>query len=120
MDAVALTTNTSIMTAVGNDYGFDRVFEKQIEGIAKENDVVIGISTSGNTENVLKAILKAKEKGAKTIGWTGASGGKLKDVVDVLLNIPSKNTPRIQEAHIAAGHIMCGLVEKKLFSDKQA
>jgi len=118
LEAVALTVNTSIMTAIGNDYGFDRVFEKQIEGIVKENDVVIGISTSGNTENVLKAILKAKEKGAKTIGWTGLGGGKLKDVVDVLLDIPTKNTPRIQESHIAIGHIMCGLLEKELFGNK--
>ena len=96
----------------------NRVFEKQIEGIVKENDVVIGISTSGNTENVLKAILKAKEKGAKTIGWTGLGGGKLKEVVDVLLDIPTKNTPRVQEAHIAVGHIMCGLLEKEIFGQK--
>jgi len=113
-----LTTNTSIITAIGNDFGFDRVFEKQIEGIVKENDVVIGISTSGNTENVLKAILKAKERGAKTIAWTGFGGGKLKETVDILLDIPTKNTPRIQEAHIIVGHIMCGLLEKSLFGQK--
>lgn len=115
LEAHALTTNTSIISAIGNDYGFDKVFEKQIEGMITGKDVVIGISTSGNTENILKAILKAKEKGAKTIGWTGRSGGKLKEHVDVLLNIPSDNAPRIQEAHITAGHIICGLVEKELF-----
>lgn len=120
LEAVALTTNTSIISAIGNDYGFDRVYEKQIEGVAKEGDVVIGISTSGNTENVLKAIIKAKEKGAKTIGFTGRGGGKLSGVVDILLDVPSNNTPRIQELHILAGHIICGLVEKELFGDKQA
>jgi len=118
LEVVALTANTCIITAIGNDYGFERVFEKQIEGMAKENDVVIGISTSGNTENVLKAILKAKEKGAKTIAWTGAGGGKLKEAADILLDIPSKNTPRVQEAHMTVGHIICGLVEKELFNNK--
>jgi D-sedoheptulose 7-phosphate isomerase len=118
LETVALTTNASIITAIGNDYGFDRIYEKQIEGIANAKDVVIGISTSGNTENVLKAVLKAKEKGAKTIGFTGRGGGKLSGVVDILLNVPSDNTPRIQEAHILAGHIICGMVEKELFSQK--
>lgn len=116
--AVALTTNTSIISAIGNDYGFDKVFERQIESMVKDKDVVIGISTSGNSENVIKGILKAKEKGAKTIGFTGKGGGKLKEVVDILLDIPSDNTPRIQEAHITAGHIICGLVENKISRDK--
>jgi len=113
--ALALTTNTSIMSALGNDYGFDVIFEKQIEGLAEKEDVVIGISTSGNSENVLLGILKAKEIGAKTIAFTGKNGGKIKDKVDILLNIPSDNTPRIQEAHITVGHIICGIVEKEIF-----
>lgn len=118
LPAIALTTNASIITAIGNDYGYERIFEKQVESMATEKDVVIGISTSGNTENVLKGLLKAKEKGAKTIGWTGGTGGKLKEVVDILLNIPTTQTPRIQEAHIVAGHIICGLVEKEIFGNK--
>lgn len=118
LEAVALATNTSIITAIGNDYGYEKIYEKQIEGLAKNNDVVIGISTSGNTENVLRAMVKAKELGAKAVGFTGAGGGKLKDVCDILLDIPSKNTPRVQEAHILAGHIICGLVEKELFAEK--
>ncbi len=118
LPAIALTTNTSIMSAVGNDYGFERVFERQIESMVESKDIVIGISTSGNSENVIKGILKAKEKGAKTIGFTGRSGGRLKNVVDILLNVSSDSTPRIQEAHITIGHIMCGLVEKELFENE--
>lgn len=115
LPAIALTTNTSIMSAIGNDYGFDHIFERQIEGLVSNRDVVIGISTSGNSENVIKGILKAKEKGAKTIALTGRSGGELKKIVDILFNVSSNNTPRIQEAHITIGHIICGLVEKQLF-----
>jgi len=116
--AIALTTNTSIMSAVGNDYGFERIFERQIESMVDDKDIIIGISTSGNSENVIKGILKAKEKGAKVIAFTGSSGGKMKDIVDILLNIPSDNTPRIQEGHITIGHIICGLVEKELFENE--
>ena len=118
LPALALTTNTSIISAIGNDYGFDVIFEKQIEGLVKKEDVVIGISTSGNSENILKGVLKAKKLGAKTIAFTGKSGGKLKDKVDILLNIPSDNTPRIQEAHITVGHIICGIVESEIFKRK--
>lgn len=119
LPAIALTTNTSILTSIANDYGFDKVFEKQIEGLVQKKDVVIGISTSGNSENILKGILKAKKIGAKIIAFTGKSGGKLKNKVDILLNIPSDNTPRIQEAHITIGHIICGIVESKIFEKKR-
>jgi D-sedoheptulose 7-phosphate isomerase len=118
LPAIALTTNTSILTSIGNDYGFDKIFERQIESLVTNEDIVIGISTSGNSENVLKGILKAKEKGAQTIAFTGKNGGKLKDKVNILLNIPSNNTPRIQEAHITIGHIICGIVENEIFKKK--
>lgn len=116
LPAIALTTNTSVLTALPNDYYYHQVFERQIEGLVTDKDVVIGISTSGNAGNIIRGILKAKEIGAKTVGFTGASGGELKDKVDILLNIPSSNTPHIQEAHIAVGHIMCELVEQGLFT----
>lgn len=111
LPAISLTTNTSVILAIGNDYSFDRVFERQVEGLVSGRDVVIGISTSGNSENVIRGILKAKEKGAKTIAFTGRSGGRLKEIVDVLFNVPSDSTPRIQEVHITVAHIICGLVE---------
>lgn len=115
LPAIALTTNTSILTALPNDYYYHTVFERQVEGIVREGDVVIGISTSGNAGNVIRGILKAKEIGAKTIGFTGHDGGELKDKVDILLNIPSSNTPHIQEAHLAVGHVICELIEQGLF-----
>jgi len=115
LPAIALTTNTSVLTALPNDYYYHQVFERQIEGLVTDRDVVIGISTSGNAGNIIRGILKAKEIGAKTIGFTGADGGELNGKVDILLNIPSSNTPHIQEAHIAVGHIMCELVEQGLF-----
>lgn len=112
--AIALTTNTSILTAVANDYGYEAVFSRQIEALANEKDVVIGISTSGNSPNVIEAIKVAKMKGAKTIGLSGGSGGKLAEVADLVLVVPSDSTPRIQEAHITIGHIVCELVEREL------
>ena len=112
--AIALTTNTSILTAVANDYGYDTVFSRQVEALVDEKDVVIGISTSGNSPNVIKAIEMAKMKGARTIGLTGGSGGKLAKVADLVLTVPSDVIPRIQEAHITIGHIVCELVEKEL------
>ena len=118
LPAIALTTNSSIISAIGNDYGFERVFERQVESLVSSKDVVIGISTSGNSENVFRGIMAAKKIGAKTVAFTGKSGGKLKDKVDILLNIPSDNTPRIQEAHITIGHIICGIVESKIFKRK--
>jgi D-sedoheptulose 7-phosphate isomerase len=116
MNAIALT-NLSSITAIGNDYSYDMIFERQVEAHANGNDAVIGISTSGNSKNVLLAIAKAKKLGALTIGFTG-SKGRLKDEVDLALTIPSEKTPRIQEGYFAAGHIICGLVEKGVFARK--
>lgn len=109
---IALTTNTSNLTAIANDYGFSGVFKRQVEGIAAPGDVVIGISTSGNSENVIEAIKKAREKGASVIGMTGEKGGRLAEVVDLCLRVPSSRTCRIQECHITIGHILCYLVER--------
>ena len=112
--AIALTTNTSILTAIANDYGYDRVFSRQLEALATDKDVVIGISTSGNSPNVIEAIRTAKKKGAKTVGLTGQDGGKLAKVADLALRVPSDNFSRVQEAHITIGHIICELVESEL------
>ncbi|MCX8174407.1 MAG: D-sedoheptulose 7-phosphate isomerase [Thermoplasmata archaeon] len=111
--SIALTTNTSILTAVANDYDFDRVFVRQVEALGKKGDVLVGISTSGNSKNVIAAMKKAREMGIATVGFTGETGGAMKDWSDILLNVPSKDTPRIQEAHITAGHIICYLIEKR-------
>jgi D-sedoheptulose 7-phosphate isomerase len=115
LPAIALTTDTSILTAVGNDYGFETVFSKQVEAVVKEGDVVIGISTSGNSPNVLNGILEARKKGAVTIGMTGEKGEKLAGAVDFAFLAPTGNTARIQEAHITVLHIICNIVEKTLF-----
>jgi len=112
--AIALNTDTSTLTAVANDCGYETVFSRQVEALVNEKDVVIGISTSGDSPNVLEAIKLAKAKGAKTIGLTGGSGGKLATAADLVLAVPSDSTPRIQEAHITIGHIVCELVEKEL------
>jgi D-sedoheptulose 7-phosphate isomerase len=114
LPAIALTTNTSILTAIGNDYGYDQVFSKQVEAVVERGDIVIGISTSGSSPNVIEGVRAAKEKGAITIGFTGR-GGELAQAVDHCIQVPSSNTPRIQEAHITIGHIICYLVEKELF-----
>lgn len=113
LPAIALTTDTSILTAVGNDYSFDEIFARQIEALADKDDLVIGISTSGNSENVIKGILKAKEIGCYTAGLLGKDGGKLKNLVDLPIIVPSNNTPRIQECHILIGHIICEFVDKE-------
>ena len=120
LPAIALNVNTSVLTAIANDYHYDRVFERQIEGLVNPGDVIIGISTSGNSENVIRGILKAKEKEALTIALTGRDGGKLKEIVHVSFNAPSDKTPRIQEVHITVGHIICELVERTLFGDNNA
>ena len=112
LPAIALTVNTSILTAIANDMGFDKVFTRQIEALATERDVIIGISTSGKSTNIVKAIELAKSKGAKTIALIGSNSSKI--VADLVLAVPSSSTPRIQEAHITIGHIICGLVEKEL------
>ena len=113
LPAIALTTNTSILTAIANDISFEDVFLRQVQGLVTDKDLVIGISTSGESVNVIKAVLEAKNKGAKTIGLTGGDGGKLARVADISIIVPSKSTPRIQEAHITVGHIICELIEKE-------
>lgn len=111
----ALHCNTSYLTAVANDYSYDVIYARLIEGIAKKGDVLIGLSTSGNSANILRAFEKAAELGIITIGMTGASGGKMKGQCDYLINVPSSDTPRIQESHILIGHILCELTEKNIF-----
>ena len=112
MPALALTVDTSALTALGNDYGFDTIFERQVEALANKNDTVIGISTSGNSENVVRAVNKANSIGAFTIGLLGNDGGKLKDAVNLPIIIPSNDTARIQEVHITIGHIICEIIEE--------
>jgi D-sedoheptulose 7-phosphate isomerase len=116
LPAIALTTNTSTLTAMANDCGYETVFSRQVEALVSEKDVVIAISTSGNSSNVIEAVKAAKKKGVKTIGLTGGSGGKLAKAADLVITVPSKDTPRIQEAHITIGHIVCELVERELAS----
>jgi D-sedoheptulose 7-phosphate isomerase len=116
LPAIALTTDTSILTAVSNDYSFDRVFERQVEALGEEGDVLIGISTSGNSKNVINAVLKAKEMGILTVGFLGRDGGKLAGLVDYPFVVKNFSTPRIQEVHITLGHVLCDFVEKYLFS----
>ena len=114
MPALALTVDTSSLTALGNDYGFDTIFERQVEALANKNDAVIGISTSGNSENIIRAVNKANSIGAFTIGLLGNDGGKLKDAVNLPIIIPSNDTARIQEVHITIGHIICEIIEEDL------
>lgn len=115
LPAEALHVNTSYLTAVANDYGFDVVYSRIINGIGNEGDVLIGLSTSGNSANIVKAFEAAREKKMTIIAFTGLSGGIMKSVCDYLINIPSTDTPRIQESHITIGHIICQLVEERLF-----
>ena len=117
LDAEALHVNSSYVTAVANDYTYDEIYSRYVNGVGKKGDVLIGISTSGNSENILRALTVAKSKGMVTVAMTGESGGKMKDVVDFLLNVPSTDTPRIQEAHIMLGHIFCQIVEEDLFGN---
>jgi len=111
----ALHCNTSYLTAVANDYSYDVIYSRLLEGIAKPGDVLVGLSTSGNSGNIVKAFEKSKELKVVTIGFTGAESGKMKDLSDYLINVPSTDTPRIQESHILLGHIICELVEKNIF-----
>jgi len=115
LPALALSVNTSCVTAIGNDYGFDVVFSRQLEALARPGDVAIGISTSGNSSNVLRAMAVAKKMGLHTVALTGCSGGKLKNAVDHCICVPSDETPRIQECHILIGHIISELVEQTIF-----
>jgi len=115
LPAEALHCNTSYLTSVANDYGFDTVYARMIEGVAETGDILIGLSTSGNSANIIKAFEAAKKKGVITIAFTGISGGQMKSLSNYLVNIPSTDTPRIQESHILIGHIICQLVELNYF-----
>ena len=115
LPAIALTTDTSIITAIGNDYGYEKLFSRQIEANGVKGDVFLGISTSGNSKNVIEGLKIAKEKGLITIGLTGESGGKMKNLCDYCICVPSNETPRIQESHILIGHILCSIIEEAMF-----
>ena len=114
LPALALTVDTSVLTAVGNDYGFDTIFSRQVEGLGQAGDVLIGISTSGNSGNIVRAVETAKQKGLRIISMTGAGGGKLVELSDVSLDVPSNVTARVQEMHILMIHIMCEIMEEKM------
>lgn len=113
--SIALTTDSSILTAIGNDYGFERLFSRQVEANGVKGDMFIGISTSGNSKNIIEALKTCKENGIVTVGLTGASGGEMAALCDYCIKVPSQETPRIQEAHILIGHIICSVVEEELF-----
>lgn len=113
--AEALHVNTSYLTAVANDYSYDEIYARYIKGAGRKGDILVGISTSGNSQNIIRAFEVAKEKGIITIALTGESGGKMKDIADFIINVPSSDTPRIQESHIMIGHIICQFVESELF-----
>jgi D-sedoheptulose 7-phosphate isomerase len=118
LPALALSVNTSCVTAIGNDYGFDLVFSRQIEALARPGDLAIGISTSGNSSNVLHGVTVAREMGLGTVAFTGCTGGKLRDAVDHCICAPSNETPRVQECHILIGHIISELVEETIFHEQ--
>lgn len=115
LNSEALHCNTSYLTAVANDYGYDLIYARMIDGACKPGDVLIGLSTSGNSQNILNAFAKARETGVTTIALTGQTGGRMRELADILLNVPSSDTPRIQESHIMLGHIICEIVESTLF-----
>ena len=117
LPSLALTTDTSALTAIGNDYGYDKVFSRQLEGMGQEGDLFIGISTSGNSENIINAFKSAKEKNITTVALTGRDGGKMAIIADIALIVPSESTPRIQESHILIGHIICDIIEKEIFGE---
>ena len=114
--ALALTVDSSSLTALGNDYGFDTIFSRQVEALATPSDAVVGISTSGNSRNVIRALTLAREIGSSTIGFMGNDGGHMKDCVDIGIIVPSNDTARIQEVHITVGHIICEIIEQDLYS----
>jgi D-sedoheptulose 7-phosphate isomerase len=115
LPAIALSTDTSILTAIGNDYGFDKIFRRQVEALAVSGDLVVGISTSGNSPNVLQALELARDMGCRTVGLLGKDGGTIKNACDLALVVPSGDTPRVQEGHITIIHIVCDLLEKAMF-----
>ncbi len=117
LPALALSDNLSSVTAIGNDYGFDSIFSRQVEAFGTAGDIAIGISTSGDSENILRALKTARERRMTTVGMTGRRGGRLKTSVDYCLAVPSDETPRVQECHILLGHIICDLVERSLFHE---
>ncbi|MGC8731555.1 MAG: D-sedoheptulose 7-phosphate isomerase [Halothiobacillaceae bacterium] len=117
LPAIALTTDSSALTSIGNDFGFDHVFARQVEALAREGDILIGISTSGNSRNVIEAVKVARKLGVTTIGLLGGSGGVLKELVDHVLIVPSHDTPRIQECHILIGHIWCAMIDEAFRED---
>ena len=114
LPGIALTTDTSALTAIGNDYGYDRVFDRQVESLASKGDLIIGISTSGNSKNVINALKVGRELGCKTLGLSGRDGGEMNNVCDINLVVPSDNTPRIQEMHILFGHTICQIIDNEL------
>lgn len=118
LNAIALNVNTTIITSIANDISYDEVFARQIEHLVDHKDVVIGLTTSGNSKNVIRGLITAKNKGALTIAFTGHSGGKCRGVADIMVNVPSENVQRIQEMHITIGHIICEIVEHELFAKK--
>ena len=120
LPAISLATDTSVLTALGNDYGYQTVFARQIEALGKAGDVAIGISTSGASPNVLAAFDAARERDLLTIGFTGESGGKMNDRVEILFRVPSRITPRIKETHLTLGHVLCELVDRELFPEAYA
>lgn len=115
LPAIALTTDTSALTATANDYGYEQVFERQVRGLAQQGDVFLGLSTSGNSPNVLRALSAARERGLTTLGFSGAGGGRMTGLCDLILMAPSKSTPVIQQVHITAAHIYCALIERAMF-----
>jgi len=115
LSSISFTENIANLTAIANDYSFNEIFSRQAEAFIKEGDIAVGLSTSGNSENVINGIKKAKELKALTIAFTGETGGKLKGLADITINVPSKDTPLIQQCHILAGHILCYLIEKEIF-----
>ncbi len=118
LKAIALTTDTSVLTAIGNDYGFEKIFERQLQANADTGDIFIAISTSGNSNNIILALKEAKSRGIKTIGLTGENPCQMDNLCDVLIKIPSTDTPKIQEAHLMIEHIICALVEKEIFKNQ--
>ena len=119
LPAIALNTDPAVLTSIGNDFGYDQIFSKQLQALGHEGDVVIGISTSGNSANVIKALEVAKKGGMKTVVLTGGTGGKMLNLADTTFVVPSKHTPHIQETHITLGHIICQMVDEELFGGKR-
>ena len=117
LPSLALTTDTSNLTAIANDYGYDKVFSRQLEGLGESGDIFIGISTPGNSQNIINAFKVAKEKNIKTVAFIGKDGGEMAKIADYSIIVPSDSTPRIQESHILIGHILCDIIEKELFAE---